>query len=354
MAAKDSLRRAEGFAKAFGLGAPILLAPMAGACPPALSAAVAEAGGMGACGGVLMTPEKIAAWTDDFRALSTKPFQINLWTADPSPVRDAAQEAVWAERLSQWAPTTPPGPLAPRDFEAQFEAALAASPDAFSTIMGLLADRHARALREAGIPWLATATTLAEARRAADAGADAIIVQGMEAGGHRGAFVDARADVDLVGLFALIPAVADALDLPVIAAGGIADARGAAAALTLGASAVMIGTAFLRSAEAALPSAWSDALGAAAPEDTQVTRAFSGRPGRALRTEYLQSLDGAPPPAPYPVQRALTEAMRTAGVRENDLARMQAWAGQSAALAKPGRAGDILAGIWSGAQALLA
>lgn len=353
MATKDALRRAEGFAKAFGLGAPILLAPMAGACPPALSAAVAEAGGMGACGGVLMAPGAIAAWAEEFRMLSVKPFQINLWTADPAPTRDAALEAAWAARLSQWAPTAPLGALAPRDFDAQFEAALAAAPDAFSTIMGLLADRDARALRDAGIPWLATATTLAEARRAAEAGADAIIVQGMEAGGHRGAFVDARADVDLVGLFALIPAVADALDAPVIAAGGIADARGVAAALMLGASAVMIGTAFLGAEEAALPRAWSEALSAAAPEDTQITRAFSGRPGRALRTEYIRSLDGAPPSAPYPVQRALTEAMRTAGARENDLARMQAWAGQSAALAKSGLAGDIVGAVWSGAQALL-
>lgn len=353
---REALDRAEAFAAAFGLEAPILLAPMAGACPTALSVAVAEAGGMGACGAVLMSPAEIAEWCDAHRKATARPFQINLWTVDPAPARDAAGEAAMAAFLARWTePDRADLAAAPRDYEAQFEAVLAAAPDAVSSIMGLFPERHIRALRDAEIPWLATVTTLDEARRAAEAGADGLIVQGAEAGGHRGAFEPDGAVRNAVGLFALTPAVADAVDLPIIAAGGISDERTAASALLLGASAVMIGTGFLRSPEAALPTAWADALAGKGPEDAVLTRAFSGRTGRALRTEFVDAADApdAPDLAPYPVQRALTKAMRAEGVRRNDLARLQAWAGQSAALAPSRSAGDIVKTIWAGARALL-
>jgi nitronate monooxygenase len=187
------------------------------------------------------------------------------------------------------------------------------------------------------------------------AGADAIIAQGMEAGGHRGAFDASQAERTLVGLFSLLPAVVDAVGIPVIATGGIADARGVAAALLLGASSVQIGTGFLRCPEAKLASAWADALGRTLPEDTLVTRAFSGRPGRSIATAYARaaSASTAPDPAPYPVQRGLTQALRDAGVENNDIDRMQAWAGQSAALARTVPAADLIARLWDGARALL-
>jgi nitronate monooxygenase len=355
-ARREAIERAEAFCAAFGLQTPILLAPMAGACPPALSVAVAEAGGMGACGALLFSPTEIAQWAEDFRKASSRPFQINLWTADPAPRRDAAHEAEVARFVSRWTAPADPLVVAPRDFDAQFDAAVAAAPDAISSIMGLFPDRHVAALKEAQIPWLATATTLSEARRAAAAGADAIIAQGAEAGGHRGAFDMERAEQSAVGLFALAPAIADAVDLPVIAAGGIADARGVAAALTLGASAVMVGTAFLRAPEARIAPSWAANLGLAAPEDAVLTRAFSGRAGRALYTDYVAAAGApaAPRPAPYPVQRALTQAMRGEGARLDDLARIQAWAGQSARHAETRPAGEITAALWSGARALLA
>ena len=216
--------------------------------------------------------------------------------------------------------------------------------------MGLYPAPFVARLKAKGIAWFATVTTVAEAKAARDAGADALVAQGVESGGHRGAFDAARAEIDAIGLFALLPSVLSAVDVPVIAAGGIADARGMAAAFAMGASAVQIGTGFLRTPEAGIPSSWADALGTATPEATRLTRAFSGRPGRALATEYVRAAAGpdAPAPAPYPVQRGLSQAMRDAAAKANDVSRMQAWAGQSAGLAKAAPAADLAASLWAG------
>jgi nitronate monooxygenase len=233
---------------------------------------------------------------------------------------------------------------------------LATRPLVISSIMGLYPPPIVARMKAAGISWFATATTVAEAKEAEDAGADAIVAQGMEAGGHRGAFDAARAEQRLVGLFALLPAVVDAVQVPVIAAGGIADPRGVAAALILGASAVAIGTGFLRCPEAKLSSAWAEAIARTLPEDTLVTRAFSGRPGRSVATAYARaaSAPDAPRPAPYPIQRGLTQAMRDAALNTNDIDGLQAWAGQSAALAQDLPAADIVSYLWNGARTLLA
>ena len=221
--------------------------------------------------------------------------------------------------------------------------------------MGLYPTQMVVRMKADKVGWFATATTVAEATEAEGAGADAIIAQGMEAGGHRGAFEASRADQSLVGLFSLLPAVVDAVRVPVIAAGGIADPRGVAAAVLLGASAVQIGTGFLRCPEAGLPPAWADAIGRTAPEDTMVTRAFSGRPGRSIATAYPRaaSAPDAPQPAPYPVQRGLTQTMRDFGVETNDIDRLQAWAGQSATLARRRPAGEIVKQLWDGARELI-
>ena len=204
-----------------------------------------------------------------------------------------------------------------------------------------------------GIAWFATVTTVAEAHAAEAAGADVVVAQGAEAGGHRGRFDPSKAEREAVGLFALLPAVVDAVSIPVVATGGIADARGIAAALMLGASAVQIGTGFLRCPEAGLNPIWSAGLAATLPEGTMLTRAFSGRAGRSIATAYTRAAADGPAPAPYPVQRALTQAMRDAGAQANDLDRMQAWAGQSAALARAEPAGELIQALWDEARQLL-
>lgn len=358
MPTNSLLARTDAFCAAYGLRIPILLAPMAGACPASLSIAVANAGGLGSCGALLMQPAAIKAWAAEMRAGSNGGFNLNLWIPDPPPQRDAAAEDAVRAFLRRWGPEVAreAGDVTPPDFEAQCEAMLEVGPTIISSIMGVYPTAFVQRMKAQGIKWFANATTVAEAKAAEAAGADVIVAQGMEAGGHRGAFDAARAHTELVGLFALLPAIVDAVKLPVVATGGIADARGIAAALMLGASAVQIGTGFLRCPEAKIAPAWADAIGRAQPEQTLVTRAFSGRPGRTVATVYARAATTAPDaplPAPYPVQRGLTQAMRDAGTKENDIDRIQAWAGQSARLAMARPAGDVVRALWSGAEALL-
>jgi len=353
-----ALLRAEAFSERFGLRVPILLGPMAGSSPPALAKAVANAGGLGACGALLMQPKAILDWAAEVRDGSTGVFQINLWVPDPAPVRDAAHEEEVRRFLAQWGPEVPSeaGDATPPNFTTQCEALLDAAPPIVSSVMGLYPPEFVSRLKARNIAWFANISTVAEARAAEAAGADVVVAQGMEAGGHRGCFDAARAERELVGLFALLPAVVDAVRIPVVATGGIADGRGVAAALLLGASAAQIGTGFLRCPEAKTHPAWADALAATPPEGTTVSRVFSGRAGRSIATDYVRAATapGAPAPAPYPVQRGLTSAMRESGGKAGDLHRMQAWAGQSAAMARAEPAAEVVRRLWQDAMALLA
>jgi len=352
-----ALTRATTFCEQFNLRVPILMAPMASACPPSLAIAIANAGGLGGCGALMLQPEAIRKWAADVRAGTNGGFQFNLWIPDPPPKRDAAAEAAVREFLANWGPPVPSeaGNVVLPDFQAQCDALVETGPAIISSIMGLYPDRFVARMKAKGIKWFATVTTVSEAREAERAGADAVIAQGMEAGGHRSTFDVTQAETRMVGLFSLIPGVVDAVKIPVVATGGIADGRGIAAALLLGASAVQIGTAFLRCPEAQIPSAWADSIGKTAPEDTIITRTLTGRPARSIATDYVRAAmaPAAPLPAPYPVQRGLTQPMREAAVRANNVDRMQAWAGQSARLARAEPAGEVVQRLWHETQVLL-
>ncbi|MQA04963.1 MAG: nitronate monooxygenase [Streptosporangiales bacterium] len=352
MSSDRTAERVQSFCRTYGLGLPIIQAPMAGACPPELAAAVAGAGGMGASGVVLDTPARIAEWTEQFRAGAPDGvFQLNNWIPDP-PVDDDARAEAARAFLGRFGTAGPPGAAAPA-FEEQCAAMLAARPRVISSIMGIYEPAFVQRLHDEGIAWFACATTLHDALAAQDAGADAIVAQGMEAGGHRGTFQPDGAEHVDVGLFAQLPRFADHLRVPVIAAGGIADGRGVAAALTLGASAVQVGTALLRCPETGIAAEWSAALDGLAPEATVTTRAYSGRLGRAAPTPYLTAWTApdASPPAPYPIQRQLVAQWRRGAPAGLD--RANHWAGQSAALATKEPAAQVVTTMWQDAAELL-
>jgi nitronate monooxygenase len=350
--------RVDAFCRRYDLRMPILMAPMAGASPASLAIAVANAGGMGAHGALMTSPQGLRDWAAEFKAQSNGSFQLNLWIPDPPAVRDAGAEAQVRAFLAQWGPPVAPeaGDARPPDFAEHCESFLEIAPAVVSSIMGLYPPEFVATFRPRGIAWFANVTTLGEALQARDAGADAIVVQGVEAGGHRGSFDPAAAERHGGTLFTLLPRIADRItDMPLIATGGIGDARGIAAALILGASAVQIGTALLRCPEAKTHPAWANALIELEPEGTVATRAFTGRLARAVATDYTRAAAApdAPKPAPYPVQRGLTTNMRELGQKTNDLQRMQAWAGQAGAFARDEPAGEFVRRLWDEAQELL-
>jgi len=345
-------RRVTDFCERYGLALPILEAPMAGASSPELAIAVAEAGGMGACGVLLDDADRIAAWVARFRAGSAGPLQLNVWVPDDL-VDDPGGTAAATAFLHRFGAPGPAGGHAPA-YTAQCAAMLDAAPTAVSSIMGLFDADYVTRLHERGIAWFATAITLDDALAAQEAGADAVIAQGMEAGGHRGVVDPDTAERTAVGLVALVPHLVDHLDVPVIAAGGIADGRGVAAALALGASAVHVGTALLRTPEAGIDPAWSASLDGLRPEHTVPTRAYSGRLGRAAPTPYVRAWadPDAPTPARYPTQRQLVTRWRRGDAPGVD--RANHWAGQAAALATTEPAGQVITQMWAEARALLA
>lgn len=352
MMAAGPLQRAARFCERFGLGLPILQAPMAGACPPALAVAVTGAGGMGGAGVLLDEPDAIAGWVQRFREGSQGAFQLNIWVPDPPD--DDAERIEAAKAFLDGFGTPGSSGRTPPSFADQCEAMLAARPTAIASIMGTFEDDYVRRLHEEGIAWFACATNLEEALLAQEAGADVIVAQGMEAGGHRGTFDPGAAERIEIGLFALLPYLVDRLDVPVVAAGGIGDGRGVAAALALGASAVQVGTALLRTPEAGIAAEWAASLEGLAPDATVATRAYSGRLGRAVATQFVQAWaePGAPTPAPYPHQRRLVAEWRRGD--SPGLERANFWAGQSAALARQEPAAEVVSRMWEEARSLLA
>ncbi|MEM1198016.1 MAG: nitronate monooxygenase, partial [Pseudomonadota bacterium] len=275
-----------------GIEHPIIQAPMAGATTPALAAAVSNAGGLGSLGCAFMTPERTGEEIAKTMMATNRSINVNFFVHEP-PKDDPEKNASAKDQLQPYFDEYGLGDMpevVPTNFpfdEAMLEVMLELRPRVVSFHFGLPDGRIVQALKEAGIVVVSSATTVREAIILADGGVDAVIAQGWEAGGHRGTFASSM-DAARVGTMALVPQIVDAVNVPVIAAGGIADGRGIAAAFALGAAGVQPGTAFLTTEEAATPTVYRKALMEAKDEDTRLTRAFSGRPARGLSNRYIE------------------------------------------------------------------
>jgi nitronate monooxygenase len=326
----------------FEIEHPIVLAPMAGFGTVGLAAAVSNAGGLGSLGCAIMTPELIAKSVAELRRSTPKPINLNFFCHDPARA-DAVREHAWHEKLSFYyrelgiEATTPRFDLAPFG-DAACAVIEEVRPKVVSFHFGLPESALVDRVKAAGCKVISSATTVDEACWLEKHGADAIIAQGYEAGGHSGTFLEhdrKRAVASQAGTFALVPQVADAVSVPVIAAGGIGDGRGIAAAFALGAAGVQIGTAFLLCAETATPPLYREALRNARLNRTVVTNVFSGRPARALVNRLAAEIgpwSEASPDFPFPMGELLP--LRAAAEQNGSTDFTPLWSGQAAALAR--------------------
>jgi nitronate monooxygenase len=347
------MRRLE---RLLGLDTPIVLGPFGGLSSVALTAAVSDGGGLGSFGLYGYAPARIRDTIAALRAATSGRIAVNLWwprgdevtpaDVDLAPFLRAADPLFAAAGVAAPEPPASFLPTLPDQLDAVFDA----RPDALSVVFGVPdAGTLARAKRS-GIPVIGTATSVAEAVSLEAAGVDAIVATGAEAGGHRVSFLRDPAH-SLVGTFALIPQVVDAVDVPVIAAGGIADRRGVAAAFALGASGVQVGTAFLRTRQSAATAGHRAAIVAAADADTVLTRAMSGRLARGIPNRAMRELEASGMIAPFPAQNWLTGVFRAAATASGDADLVSLWAGQAAGLARLDDAAETLAELRAGVPA---
>jgi nitronate monooxygenase len=335
------------------LDLPIIQAPMAGTSSPALAAAAANAGALGSIGVGATDAAGARRMIADFRARSRRSLNVNVFCHQPA-CRDPARETAWIERLRpefQRLGQVPPDRLTQiyQSFVADasmLEMLLSAKPAVVSFHFGLPPAQSIRSLREAGVVTLASATSLEEARIAVRAGVECVVAQGYEAGGHRGLFDPDGVD-DQLGTLALTRLLAQKLDVPVIAAGGIMDGAAIAAALRLGASAAQMGTAFIGCPESDADAGFRAALASDAAYHTTMTRVISGRPARCLANKFTAfgaNVAAADVPR-YPIAYDAGKALNAAGKGANDPGYGAQWAGQGAPLARSLPAAQLIGSL---------
>jgi nitronate monooxygenase len=345
--------------KRLNLTHPIIQAPMAGGGDtPRLVAAVSEAGGLGSIGAAYLTPAQIDESAHAVRSLTKRPFGINLFapvqTPDESSDARAAVDRV-APFFAELGLPAPARPQPPEDvFGKQLAAALESGAALFSFTFGMLSPDAIATVKRRGILLAGTATTVDEAVALEEAGVDAVVAQGSEAGGHRGSFL-ADFESSMVGTIALVPQIVDAVRIPVIASGGLMDGRGVAAALALGGAAAQLGTAFLTCEEAGISDAYKEAVLGAREHETRLTRAFSGRPARGVVNRFMREIDPHPEAIlPFPLQNALTRPLRTAAGKAGRAEFLSLWAGQGLRMARRQRAADLVARLASETERAIA
>jgi nitronate monooxygenase len=316
---------------------PILLAPMAGAGGVELAVAAMEGGAAGALPCGLLNPEAVREQVGEVRSRAEGPLNLNFFC---HTMPTGADDRAWHELLGRYyqayglGDSPGEGPLRLPFDEAMCALVEELRPEIVSFHFGLPDEDLLGRVRHAGCKVLATATTVAEARRLAERGVDAIVAQGFEAGGHAGRFLEESRPEEQMGLFALLPQIVDAVDVPVIAAGGIADGRGIAAAFALGAAAVQIGTAFLQCPESLIGGIHRSALASEAAEHSAFTNLFTGGLARGLQTRLTEELGWVRAEAPpFPLASAALLPIAKAANARGETGFMPMWAGQGARLA---------------------
>lgn len=330
-----------------GLRHPLIQAPMAGgATTPELVAAVSNAGALGSFAAATLSPAAMREGVARVRQLTERPFNVNLFVLDePAPSDDEVARAQARLDPLRAELGLPPGGCPARfceDNRAQLETLIELAPPVVSFTFGLLDAATVARLHAAGSLVIGTATTVAEARAWEAVGVDMVCAQGCEAGGHRGTFLGDPQQAS-IGLMALLPQVAAAVQVPVIAAGGLMDGRGIAASLLLGAQAAQLGTAFLCCPESGIPPIWKEAILAAGDDSTRLTRAFSGRYARGIANDFMRRFAAEEQQVPaYPVQNALTADIRQAATRQGRAEYLSLWAGQGAGMARALPAAELV------------
>ncbi|MFI9237493.1 NAD(P)H-dependent flavin oxidoreductase [Streptomyces sp. NPDC053079] len=347
-----------------GLAHPIVQGPFGGGLSSvALAVAVSEGGGLGSYGAHILEPDRITETVGELKAGTGRAFAVNLWVpqpGEPGPHPDRAEWARHADRLRPYyeelgLPWPPEAPAAGTpDFDDQVDALLAAQPPAISFVMGIPPRRVFDEARRRGIVLIGTATTVDEAVALEEADFDVVVASGSDAGGHRGAFLRPVHE-SLVGTFSLVPQVADAVSVPVVAAGGIADGRGIAAALTLGADAVQIGTGFLATHESGASEIHRQTLRTPQARTTVLTRLFSGRTARGIPNRFVRDMSAHENDVPpYPLQNTLMRPIRQAAAEQGKADYVNLWAGQAAALAGAPHADQYLTDLLKATEQALA
>lgn len=333
---------------------PLIQAPMAGAQGSRLAAAVSQAGALGSLPAALLSPEALKAELERLQA-SCRPYNVNFFCHTP-PVTDPARDAAWRTRLSHRFDAefgtdlrNAPNGAGRAPFTAEAAALLAHfRPPVVSFHFGLPAPALLQAVKDWGAVVMSSATTVAEARWLQAHGADVVIAQGLEAGGHRGHFLDDDLSLQQ-GLMALLPQVVDAVTVPVVAAGGMADARGVRAAMALGASGVQVGTAYLLCPEADTSTVHRRALASPAAAHTALTNVFTGRPARGVLNRVMREMGPLADDAPrFPLATSALAPLRAeAEARDNgDFSPL--WAGQAAPLSRPLPAAELTRALAAG------
>lgn len=339
-----------------GVPHPVVLAPFGGLSSVALTAAVSDVGGLGSYGLYGYDGGRIRETAEALRAATAAPFSLNIWLPTGDEVAPGPEHDAWAAPLEGFfAEVGTETPARPERYlptlDEQLDAIWEAAPAVLSVVFGVPSAELVEQAHRRGIRVLGTATTVAEAVALSDGGVDAIVATGAEAAGHRVSFLRAAED-SLVGLVSLVPQVVDAVDVPVIAAGGIADRRGVAAAFALGASGVQVGTSFLATRESAANGAHRAAIRSTAAEQSVLTRAMSGRLARGARNRAVAEIEASGAIAPFPAQNWLTGRFR-AVAGQRGLGELQSlWLGQSAPLARWNAAADVFAELLAGVPAL--